>query len=354
MEEISPMVPLTKKEQKQFEIKDKEGKIFIVDFSCDESHIFFDVSFKGDLLNETYFLSMDLCELKKSCKTFNLLDNYLDTFKFINDLFKINKVSIRMEHNSLYIIMMVPILLKEEEIKFSLKKKEKTKDDIINDLIQIVKKLKDENIEIKKRLTQLEEWKKEKELKEKKEIEQKEKEKEKFNSKLMNTEEQINLIKNVFSNRGQDIKRLQLLFSSSKDGDSKDSVHNKIDGKENILLIVETKKGRKFGGYSKIGFDSSNAHKNDDQAFLFSFDKLKIYNNINKGGWAIYCNEDELPWFYSKYGKYNIHLKNNFLSKVGYTTKKGDCFNTTEDYELNGGEEEFIVKELEYFQIIFN
>lgn len=49
-----------------------------------------------------------------------------------------------------------------------------------------------------------------------------------------------------------------------------------------------------------------------------------------------------------------IIYPNNFLSKEGYTNKKEDCYYTTEDYELNGGEEKFIVKELEYFQVIFN
>ena len=83
---------------------------------------------------------------------------------------------------------------------------------------------------------------------------------------------------------------------------------------------------------------------------------MKTYDHINKDkdNWAIYCCKNDLPWFYSKYGKYNIRLDNEFFSKVGYTTKKDDCYQTTEDYELNGGEESFNVKELEYFQIIFN
>jgi hypothetical protein len=169
----------------------------------------------------------------------------------------------------------------------------------------------------------------------------------------MNTEEQRNLLKNKFINRGKVIQRLNLLFSSSRDGDSKDSVHNKIDGKENVLLFVETKKGRKFGGYTKIGFDSSGNLKNDEEAFLFSFDKLKTYDNI-KGQNAIYCDKSHLPRFYSAQGNFNIRIDNNFFSNVGYTTKKGDCYQTTEDYELNGGEEQFRVKELEYFQINYN
>ena len=353
----APSPSIKKIQEEKYELKDNEGKIYNICFSYNENNIYFEIIFKGDVLNEKYFLSLDLGTLKNSCKTFNLIDKCLDAFNFIKDLLKMNKVSIKTENNSLNLIMIVPVLLKEEEIKFNLNKQQNKQEDIIKDLIQIVKelknenlKLKTENIEINKRLDILENWKNDIEKKKK----EKEKEKEKFNSKIMKTEEQINLIKNKFINRGKAIKRLNLLFSSSNDGDSSQTVHNKIDGKKDILMFVETTKGRKFGGYSNIGFDSSNNHKNDDEAFLISFDKLKIYDNINKGGWAIYCCNNNCPWFYSKQGKYNIRIDNKFFSGVGYTTKKGDCYKTTEDYELNGGEETFTVKELEYFQIIFN
>ena len=160
------------------------------------------------------------------------------------------------------------------------------------------------------------------------------------------------MIKNKFTNRGKTIQRLNLLFSSSKDGDSSQTVHNKIDGTDNILMFVETTQGRKFGEYTNIGFDSSNSCKKDEEAFLWSFDKLKTYDNI-KGNDTNYCGKGSLPYFYSCLEKYNIQINNNFFSNEGYTTKKGDCYKTTEDYELNGGKESFIVKELEYFQIVF-
>ena len=352
MEVETPFI--NKKGLEKYELKDNEQKNYNIEYSYDEKNIYFEIFSKGDIFTEKFFLSLDLNTLKKSCKAFNLLENLLDAFNFIKELIKMNKVSIKNENNSLNLIMIVPVLLKEEEIKFSLKKQINSQKDLINDLIQIVKelknenqKLKAENSEINKRLDALENWKNEIV---KKKIE---KEKEKFNSKIMNTKEQINLIKNKFRNRGKDIQRLNLLFSSSKDGDLSQTVHNKIDGKNNILLLIETVKGRKFGGYTNIGFDSSNQCKNDDEAFLISFDKLKTYDNI-KGNCAICCCNSKLPYFFSNYGNHNIRLDNKFFSNVGYTTKKGDCYQTTEDYELNGGEEKFTVKELEYFQIIFN
>ena len=59
------------------------------------------------------------------------------------------------------------------------------------------------------------------------------------------------------------------------------------------------------------------------------------------------------PYFYSYQGNYNIEIPNSFFSNDGKTALKSDCFYTTEDYEINGGEEKFRVKELEYFQINF-
>ena len=360
MEAATPI--FNRKCLEKYELKDNEGKIYCVDYSYDEINIYFEVFFKDNIIREKYFLSLDLNSLKKSCKAFNLVNDLLEAFNFIKDLFKLNKISINSEKNCLNIEMIVPVLLKEEKIIFNLKNQKNNQEDIINDLIQTIKdlkkenlKLKNENIEINKRLDILEKWKNEIENKKRKKEKEKEKqEKEKFNSKIMNTKEQINLIKNKFLNKGKVIQRLDLLFSSSRDGDSSQTVHNKIDGKKNILLFVETTKGKKFGGYSNIGFDSSGQFKNDDEAFLFSFDKLKTYDNINKGGSAIYCCQNALPWFYSNGGNHNIRIDNNFFVNGGYTAKKGDCYQTTEDYELNGGEEKFIVKELEYFQIIFN
>ena len=129
-------------------------------------------------------------------------------------------------------------------------------------------------------------------------------------------------------------------------------VHNKIDGKTNILMIVQTIKGLKFGGYTQIGFDSSGNCKKDSQAFLFSIDKNKTYDNIPDTN-SIYCSSATCPCFYSAQGNYNIAIPNAFYSNDGTTTKKGDCYYTTEDYEINGGEEKFRIKELEYFQINF-
>lgn len=44
----------------------------------------------------------------------------------------------------------------------------------------------------------------------------------------------------------------------------------------------------------------------------------------------------------------------NFLSVEGNVAKKGDRFNTTEDYELNGGEKKFMAEEVEVYQVFLS
>ena len=43
----------------------------------------------------------------------------------------------------------------------------------------------------------------------------------------------------------------------------------------------------------------------------------------------------------------------NFLNVEGNVATKGDRFKTTEDYEINNGEQYFYVKELEIYQVLF-
>ena len=77
---------------------------------------------------------------------------------------------------------------------------------------------------------------------------------------------------------------------------------------------------------------------------------MKIYNYV-KGNDAIYHDNNYGPSF-----KYCIYLRNDFSKNENYTFDKNNAnhhysgFNR--DYELNGGEKNFSVAEIEVFQII--
>ena len=144
----------------------------------------------------------------------------------------------------------------------------------------------------------------------------------------------------------------KIIYKSSIDGDNVKTFHSNCDGEENTLIIIETTKGLKFGGFTSVGFDNTGYELRDDNAFLFSIDKQKVYDII-PGNNAIYCNRKFGPIFCSKPDStaYSIFIPDNYLKNKSTTTKKCYCYKMEENFELNNGTKEFLVKELEVFRV---
>ncbi len=144
----------------------------------------------------------------------------------------------------------------------------------------------------------------------------------------------------------------KIIYKSSIDGDNIKNFHSNCDGEENILIIIETVKGLKFGGFTSVGFDSSGYELRDDNAFLFSIDKQKIYDII-PGNNAIYCNRKFGPIFCAEpdSSAYSIFIPDNYLKNKSTTTKVCYCYKIEENFELNNGKKEFFVKEMEVFRV---
>ena len=181
----------------------------------------------------------------------------------------------------------------------------------------------------------------------------------KFKEKLMKSLiSQSNIIRNTFEidfllNKLIKINPLAftLLYKGSQDTDNCKAFHQKCDGQKNILLFILTSKNYIFGGYTSAGFDSSGNAKKDMESFLFSVDFQKIYN-IKEEQYAIFCNKNCGPIFCGKSdGLYNICVPDKYFRNYSSTCKKGVPFNTTEPFELNHGEKEFQVMELEVYKI---
>ena len=147
------------------------------------------------------------------------------------------------------------------------------------------------------------------------------------------------------------IKSSKLIYRATRDGDSYDNFFNKCNGINNIVLLIKSNNNSIFGGFTKVGF--KKAHNNgykDDLAFVFSFDKKKIYPII-KGKDAIRCCFCCCPQFCEN----TIYLYHNFLSRNdNFVNSINDNYEGfTIDYELNNGTKNFTVIELEVHQIFF-
>ena len=143
----------------------------------------------------------------------------------------------------------------------------------------------------------------------------------------------------------------RLLYRASKDGDNCSCFHSKCDKKYNVLFVIQTLKGLKFGGYSDLIWEGNDTPKEDNNLFVFSLDLLKKYNSI-KGKKCIDPHKDRGP----RIGGWIIWTPDQFFTKPGETCTKSQALNYCEgfstDYEINNGEMYFNINEFEAFQII--
>ena len=137
-----------------------------------------------------------------------------------------------------------------------------------------------------------------------------------------------------------------LVFKATIDSDQAEAFHYKCDPLEKSLILIESTKGARFGGFTSCSWGGDKEEKYDDSAFVFSLDKLKIFD-ILPGEKAIAC--------YPKFGPVflgcQIKIYDNFFTKGGSTYFKGINYDTDENYELSGGEQKYGVKELEVYEI---
>ena len=151
------------------------------------------------------------------------------------------------------------------------------------------------------------------------------------------------LIGNAITNSS---KKYRLLYRASRDGDSANKFHFICDKHSNLIVLISTKQGLRFGGFTSSKFRSTSHLKFDNNAFLFNLDNKKVFNII-PGQYAIYCYDNTGPCF----SKGSLYVPNSFFSKCGKTGMKGGPFQFRKDYELNNGNEKFLIKELEVFQV---
>lgn len=171
------------------------------------------------------------------------------------------------------------------------------------------------------------------------------------NGDIIKSKKELDLISNKIINNEQDKKVLYvLLYKGTRDGDSANTFHQKCDGIPNQLVVVQTKKGQRFGGYTSHGFDSTSNGIKDSDAFLFSLDKMETYDAI-KGKETITCESNYGPCFgWSS----DLAIPDKFFTNPGEVQKRYNRFQTKLDFELTGGDPKFDFEEVEVFQALID
>lgn len=147
---------------------------------------------------------------------------------------------------------------------------------------------------------------------------------------------------------------LILAYDSSRMGDSSTIFHEKSDGKIQTITLIETESGRRFGGYTKLSWNSTEDYKfNDSTAFIFSLDNQTMLP-INDNQPVIYCSSKFGP----KFGSHDITISDKFTQNSNSYSLVLNSYGNKEMINDNpntflAGEGFFKVKKIEVFQVIF-
>ena len=166
-----------------------------------------------------------------------------------------------------------------------------------------------------------------------------------MNSDIVKSPMEESMLLDKLGNHGKTIK-LKLLYKASLDSDRAEVFHNKCNKAKSTIVFIETINGNRFGGYTTQSWEGDGIDKKDENAFVFSLDKLQIYNIISQQP-AIGC--------YPKYGPVflgcQIKVNDNFFVKGGTTYRKNINYAINSDFELNDGIKFFGIKDLEVFEV---
>jgi len=137
------------------------------------------------------------------------------------------------------------------------------------------------------------------------------------------------------------------IYQATENGATASDFHRECDQNTNVLVLIKTNDGKKFGGYTSVGFSNFNRSYHDGTAFLFSIDKREIYPNIpGKNAVDSYYNLG--PCFSGE----SIKIFDNFLKNGGVTVKNSANFETNEDYQITNGKIAFGVEEIEVLEFL--
>ena len=147
--------------------------------------------------------------------------------------------------------------------------------------------------------------------------------------------------------------KFDLLYRGTRDGDNTVNLHKKCCGYKNVIIFMKSEEGKKYGGFTNIGWETRDKGKweypIDDNAFLFSIDNKKIFKAEKGKNKMCWVNSNEYGLcFYRALGFYN-----NFM-----TVEKETLINDVEQNfidchisDFNSGKQSCKFSELEVFKI---
>ena len=322
------------------------------------------IIFHARLIND---LSEMLYTEETDFEEFHNLNRFFKQYGAIGELFNLlfetledNEIKISKSENIIKLTFMVEARGKTEEVTFFLKPEKPNTDSIALNLCDKVKELEEQLIEKDKIIESLRE--------EIKLIKNEIKEERSDNSKKQkDMMDMIHLVRkglaigsqvikyNEFNfiesairkTLGKNIKYYKLIFRASRNGYRAEDFHEKCDGKDNTIVFVQARNGRRFGGYTEAKWDKSNGYKSGINGFLFSLDNKEIYYN-KKDNYGIYCYSDKGPSFG---GGHDLFINDNCNKDNENYDNSDHSYDTLGKKYALAGTKYFYVEDYEVYQL---
>ena len=385
---------------------EQDNKQYMLTIKLKETQLTLVLS-EQEIQNLFFVKKMTLQEIKELNNYFNGLNSCEQFCKYLKGLIDNKQLTIIKKEKNLCLSFTVEYLFEKKNIELILLPKEKDQNELVKGfyeeiyalkektkilesenkkLTNIISGLKTDNENLKQEMKNLKE-----EIKEAKSLIEPIKKLKEINinkytlyndKSLIMKEDELNFIKKEMKDRmDKEIKELKKLYQATIDGDSAQMFHLKCDGVQNTLVIIKSAGNRRFGGFTtkKWKIDNNGGWALDQNAFLFSLDKKKIYPY--KGREDYNYNENQIaaisflynsgPIFggYAKY-KSGLNLDNNFDiyicsnciqdNKLSYTyeANTNSSYNFFVDKDKNALSEDgkkgcIYIADYEVFQVIF-
>jgi hypothetical protein len=347
---------LAKKEEYKFLFNNRSFTV-IIGMTEDKQYLNIQSKEEG-VIAYLYENSLNLTELTQLDKQFRTCDDIEEAYKTMILIFK-HKNNFIKDINDNKLILTINILNLDNSFReknIELLKKSQSTEIIIENLCKTILVLNENNIKLQNELNEVKEKVRKLEDKINNEIlcpidSQIIKEKKDYDFiierlKQVNLNQDDNQINEGPQNNNRKIT-LKLLYRATKDGDNAKDFHLKCDKIKNNIIVIKTKKGLRFGGFTCESWDGKG-DKKDKNAFCFSLDKYKIYNWI-KGKSSIFVSPESGPAF----GNCIFEIKDKFFEMGGLCSEDYFYNNQENQCEINGGEEQFDIEDVEVFSVSF-
>lgn len=294
--------PIVKSEKPSFKkeiniTSDKNEEVKIVFESEGNSSISIKAICNQKIGNNQFSTSISLDKFKEN-RYFIQFDDLNEVCQELNERIKPENLKLTHNDNLLILYILLPST-KYTEISFTLKEKEKSDKEKINELYTIIENYHKENEMLKKDIEEIKKFiseiKKEKEEETKRKKEAENYPLINFKSLIVKDCKKIKVLKNWIDSSEKKLET-ELLYRLSKDGESIATFHQLCDNKGPTITLFEKMDGIVIGFYSPLSFDSNYGNfKEDMNTFIFNLDNEIKFEKINKQG-SIYCSDTFGPY----------------------------------------------------------